>query len=691
MATNTPATQTDNAPDRGIQSGVSNYSPAQRDRLRAVQNLGEASDADLDVLFAVAERSGLDPMLKEIYLVGRKTKTGGYRGEPERWETVWTVQTGIDGFRKVTHRYAASKDTHVSISRPTFYDDEGRPHPFWSKKYGEHPEAAEITVTVGESSSTHIVTWDEYVQTKAEYRNGRKTGEQVPNSMWQQYGPTMLAKCFTGDTEVLTADGFIRLDQFDGQKVAQVTDSGLELVNAAYLAQGYNGDMVTSNADMLNFKVTPNHDMVTTIGKVEAGAMYHTTTTRGPWKIPLTHYGSGTDNPEWNDDDLRLAGYIIADANIDGNNATIEVSRPYKIEELDNLNAARTYVRHSRGAVAMRGEREIRSNFDKNGYTFPLDRVSPLIDRDKSINVPTALSLSPRQARVLVDAWQLFDGHTNKTTRVRRVYTSRNDHLRALETIAVHAGYTVNVARERTDIEGADTNYCLTISEANPVTVVKPHQNRPGVAIEPNESGKVYCVTVPSGKIIVRRNGFSMVCGNCAEAGAHRRVCPLTSGMYVPEELQGNRASYQAHARRLDDRPETTRQRDDDTAADLAALTQASTANDMNLADTLTKQQPQAQPQQAQAPAQPQQQEQAQPQGRKYPWPPRLDTGDSDEDQRLHAIIENEIKAAKTRDDLQKLYDEFNETFSDLHNETFTAALNARSEDIATGNQSPQG
>ena len=195
MATNTPAAQTDNTPDRGIQTGASNYTPEQRDRLRAVQNLGEASDADLDVLFAVAERSGLDPMLKEIYLVGRKTKTGGYRGEPERWETVWTVQTGIDGFRKVTHRYAASKDTHVEISRPTFYDDEGRPRPFWSKKYGEHPEAAEVTVAVGNSKSTHIVTWDEYVQTKAEYRNNKKTGKQVPNSMWEQYGPTMLAKC----------------------------------------------------------------------------------------------------------------------------------------------------------------------------------------------------------------------------------------------------------------------------------------------------------------------------------------------------------------------------------------------------------------------------------------------------------------------------------------------------------------
>lgn len=681
---NTPATQNDNtgtsidtigtADDRGIQHGIGTYTAAQRDQLRAVQNLGEASDADLDILFGVAQRSGLDPMLKEIYLVGRKTKTGGYRGEPERWETVWTVQTGIDGFRKVTHRYAANQGTHVEIGRPIFYDEDGNARPFWSKKHGDHPEAAEVTVKVGDSIGVGIVTWDEYVQTKAEYKNGKKTGGQVPNSMWEQYGPTMLAKCFTGDTEILTADGFIRLDQFDGQKVAQVTDSGLELVNATYLTQDYNGEMVTINADMLNFKVTPNHDMVTTIGKVEAGAMYHTTTTRGPWKIPLTHYGSGTDNPEWNDDDLRLAGYIIADASIRGNNATIEVSRPYKIEELDNLNAARAYVRHSRGSVAMRGEREIRSNFDKNGYAFPLDRVSPLIDGDKNINVSTALSLSPRQARVLVDAWQLFDGHTNKTTGVRRVYTSRNDHLRALETIAVHAGYTVNVARERTDIEGADTNYCLTISEADPVTVVKPYRNRPGIAIEPNESGKVYCVTVPSGKIIVRRNGFSMVCGNCAEAAAHRRVCPITSGMYVPEELQGNKAAYNATARRLDvePQPDKAAQRDADTDAAIAALTQAP--------------QPTAEQQAAQQAAQPQ----AMADERKYAWPPQLDTGDDDEDMRLKALIDNEVKAASNHGELEALYNEHAGTFEGVHRETFAAALNARDEDIALGVESPQ-
>lgn len=368
MTNNTPATQTDNAPDRGIQSGASNYTPEQRDRLRAVQNLGEASDADLDVLFAVADRSGLDPMLKEIYLVGRRTKTGGYRGEPERWETVWTVQTGIDGFRKVTHRYAASQGTHVEISRPTFYDDEGRPRPFWSKKYGDHPEAAEVTVSVGNSSSTHIVTWDEYVQTKAEYRNGKKTGGQVPNNMWEQYGPTMLAKC--------------------------------------------------------------------------------------------------------------------------------------------------------------------------------------------------------------------------------------------------------------------------------------------------------------------------------AEAGAHRRVCPLTSGMYVPEELQGNRAAYTAQARRLDGN-DTTQQRDDDTAAALAALTQAVATNDMGLGDALTNRQEEKQP--ATAPQQAQQEPQAQQEtpARKYPWPTPLNTDDPEEDQRLAIVVQEKIKPADSHEKLQEVYSELYSTFDEPHRSTFAAALNARDEDIATGAQSP--
>src|SRR4030095_10667758 len=62
--------------------------------------------------------------------------------------------------------------------------------------------------------------------------------------------------------------------------------------------------------------------------------------------------------------------------------------------------------------------------------------------------------------------------------------------------------------------------------------------HQPGLVVEDNPSGLVWCVTVPSGKIVVRRNGFSMVCGNCAEALALRKAFPEElSGLYANEEM----------------------------------------------------------------------------------------------------------------------------------------------------------
>lgn len=173
--------------DRGAHhAGLpSKYTPEERNQLRALGGLDEASDADIDMLQAVANRADLDPFLKEIYLVGRKTKTGGYRGDPERWETKWTVQTSIDGFRKVTHRYAEQRGKSVNIGTPLFYTEDGQTRPFWLMKWG-YPAACEITVKVGGSEATTVAVWDEYVQTK-------KNGE--PNSMWSKMGTTMLGKC----------------------------------------------------------------------------------------------------------------------------------------------------------------------------------------------------------------------------------------------------------------------------------------------------------------------------------------------------------------------------------------------------------------------------------------------------------------------------------------------------------------
>ena len=164
---------------------LSAYTTDERARLRALMNAGDASDADLDMLAIRSQRSGLDPFLGQIYLVGRKTKTGGYRGEPERWETKWTVQTGIDGFRKVLFRAAETAGVSCEIGRPTYIDENGGEHRIWMESWG-NPPAVEVKVTLGDRTGWGIATWDQFVQTK---RDG------TPNSMWSKMGPLMLAKC----------------------------------------------------------------------------------------------------------------------------------------------------------------------------------------------------------------------------------------------------------------------------------------------------------------------------------------------------------------------------------------------------------------------------------------------------------------------------------------------------------------
>lgn len=491
-------------------------------QLSVLENLGVqgAAPQEVAMFFDYCQRTGLSPWARQIYMIGRWDRNLGRKK--------YAVQVSIDGQRLVAER----SGVYEGQTAPQWCGPDGQWVDVWLAN--EPPQAARVGVW---RKSFREPAYG--VARLASYMPLTRDGK--PQGLWGTMPDVMLAKCFTGDTEILTGGGFVRLNEFNPaeDQVAQVTDHGLKLTYAEFIEQPYDGEMIASNGDMLNFKVTPNHDMVTTVGKVEAGAMYATTTSRGPWRIPMVMDAVSDDNPTWTDDDLRLAAYITADGAWNGTRVKIEVSRAYKREALDALGAERTYVIHSAGKVAEGTTRNVRSNFDKAGYSFPGARVERIVGRDKTLSVEALMSLSPRQARVFVDAWIDFDGHENRKTGVRRVYTSRKDHVRAFELAAVHAGYSVNVPRVRHNDLSDRPGYAVTVSSVEPIKVVKPTGHQPGVVVEQNEDGVVYCVRVPSGKVIVRRNGFSMVCGNCAESLALRKAFPLElSGLYTSEEMQ---------------------------------------------------------------------------------------------------------------------------------------------------------
>ena len=478
----------------------------------------KCSDTELDYFIEVCKQTNLSPFTREIYAISRET----WNPETQRKEPKMSIQVSIDGLRK-----RAANSGYYDGSTTFWCGEDGKWLEVWLKST---PPSAAKTVVYRKGCGqpfTAVARFDAY---KQDFK-GKLSG------LWEKMPDIMIGKCFSEDTEVLTDQGFQLFNATTGN-ILQVTDTGLQATDSIPFRQDYFGIMIESNGDMLNFSVTPNHDMVTTVGKIEASALYDSARTRAKFHIPLTIESSFVDYPI-EDEKLLLCGYVLADGSHNGYNQwRIECSKPQKVEALRELSPISEGIHRTSGNIASTASRQIKTNFDKSVFRFDFKKLFTLINEKKVVNIDLILQLSKRQARLLIDAWVAFDGSTNKKTGVRRLFTSRKDHLQAVEVLAVVAGYSVNVPRIRTSDISTKPNYCITISEPKPQPVIKPIDDRPGLIVSQNKTNSVWCVTVPSGKIIVRRNGFSMVCGNCSEALALRKAFPeQTAGLYASEEM----------------------------------------------------------------------------------------------------------------------------------------------------------
>ena len=71
---------------------------------KALAHMGveRATDADLAIFMHQCKRTGLDPFARQIHMIGRNSKNQ----RTQQWETKFTIQTGIDGYRLIARRAA---------------------------------------------------------------------------------------------------------------------------------------------------------------------------------------------------------------------------------------------------------------------------------------------------------------------------------------------------------------------------------------------------------------------------------------------------------------------------------------------------------------------------------------------------------------------------------------------------------
>ena len=364
--------------------------------------------------------------------------------------------------------------------------------------------------------------------------NGHTSGSVHFMKLFEQMTDTVSQGCYDDKTEVLTENGFELLkdvvERKDGTLVAQVTDDDkIEFVEPLdYM------EFIPNDKELIHFKDSKNIDLLVTknhniVFKYESKRVNKETGKNERILKPEYRVRRADDMPLHRD--VRLAHSSFAE---NGKGLTM------KERLLIALQADGSIVLNCRNALTFRFAKKRKAErLEWILNSLNLKYTLSYYDKDDTynfyVNVGEELpktfeewvdltDVSVEWANDFVEEVSEWDG-SYKSVGSYTYSSIIETNIDILQSIASMCGYkTYKKVDHREEYPNKSTIYNLYLSKGQLFGTT-------GVKTELIEyNGKVYCVEVPSHKLIVRRGGRVVVCGNSTRRGRFSPYLPIEHG-----------------------------------------------------------------------------------------------------------------------------------------------------------------